>query len=405
MTARSGKRAAYRDQPRFFSLDQTTPRHGERPFAVAHLDHTELDIVLVSSITGKPLTKPYATFLTDAYSRRLLAVHVSYEPPSYRSVMMAFRLCVKRYGRLPQEIVVDHGPEFGSVYFEALLSQCFVTKISRPPQQPHFGSVIERIFGTTTSEFLNQLRGNTQASKVPRQMTREVDPKRLAIWTLERFAARLNEYIYEVYDVMEHPALFMSPREAYAQGMELAGARSHRVIAYSEAFLMQTRPTTRTGKAKIYRGRGITVNGLQYWHERMQASDIAGQTVPVRFEPFDMGVTYAYVDGQWIECIADAYAQVHGRSEKEWNLILDEWREHQRQHAHKRVTLNGPLLAHFLQQVEQEETFSLQHQREYEEQTLRSASLGPHPQLPRSDEIPPEFTIDLTNLRRLEEYR
>jgi putative transposase len=403
--ARHGKRAAYPDQPRFFSLDQTTPRHGERPFAVAHLDHTELDILLVSSITGKPLARPYATFLTDAYSRRLLAVHVSYEPPSYRSVMMAFRLCVQRYGRLPQEIVVDHGPEFGSVYFEALLSQCFVTKINRPPQQPHFGSVIERIFGTTTSEFLNQLRGNTQASKVPRQMTREVDPKRLAIWTLERFAARLTEYVYEVYDVMEHPALFMSPREAYAQGMELAGARSHRVIAYSEAFLMQTRPTTRTGKAKIYRGRGITVNGLQYWHERMQASDIAGQTVPVRFEPYDMGVTYAYIDGQWLECIADAYAQVHGRSEKEWNLILEEWREHQRQHAHKRVTLNGPLLAHFLQQVEQEETFSLQHQREYEEQALRSASLGPHPQLPRSDEIPPEITIDLTNLRRLEEYR
>jgi putative transposase len=109
--------------------------------------------------------------------------------------MMAFRLCVKRFGRLPQEIVVDHGPEFGSVYFEALLAQCFVTKINRPPQQPHFGSVIERLFGTTTSEFLNQLRGNTQASKAPRQMTREVDPKRLAVWTLERFAARLTEYV------------------------------------------------------------------------------------------------------------------------------------------------------------------------------------------------------------------
>jgi putative transposase len=150
---------------------------------------------------------------------------------------------------------------------------------------------------------------------------------------------------------MEHPALFMSPREAHEQGMELAGARSHRAIAYSEAFLMQTKPTTRTGKAKIYRGRGITINGSQYWHERMMASDVAGQTVPVRFEPYDMGVAYAYIDGQWLECVADAYAQVHGRSEKEWNLILDEWREHQRQHAQKRVTLNGPLLAQFLLQV------------------------------------------------------
>jgi putative transposase len=150
---------------------------------------------------------------------------------------------------------------------------------------------------------------------------------------------------------------------------------------------MQTRPTTRTGKAKVYRGRGITINGLQYWHERMMASDVAGQTVPVRFEPYDMGVAYVYIDGHWLECIADAYAQVHGRSEKEWNLILDEWREHQRQHAHKRVTLNGPLLAQFLQQVEQEETFSLQHEREYEEQALRRACLRSHPQLPRSDEV------------------
>ncbi|HEU5375352.1 MAG TPA: hypothetical protein VFV38_07940 [Ktedonobacteraceae bacterium] len=198
-----GKRAAYPDQPRIYSLDRTTPRHGDRPFALAHLDHTLLDIYLISSITGKPLAKPYATFLTDAYSRRMLAVHVSYEPPSSRSVMMAFRLCVQRYGRLPQEIVVDHGPEFGRVYFEALLFQCFVTKMNRSPQQPHFGSVIERIFGTTTSEFLNQLRGNTQARKEPRQMTREVDPQRLAVWTLERFAARLTEYVYEVYDVIE----------------------------------------------------------------------------------------------------------------------------------------------------------------------------------------------------------
>ncbi len=39
---RLGRRAAYAEQP-FFWLDQTTPRHGARPFALAHLDHTELD--------------------------------------------------------------------------------------------------------------------------------------------------------------------------------------------------------------------------------------------------------------------------------------------------------------------------------------------------------------------------
>ncbi len=151
---RRGKRAAYALDPAFAYLDQTTPRHGERPLERAHLDHTELDIVLVSSVTGKPLARPWATFLTDAYSRRILACYVTYDSPSYRSAMMAFRLCVKQYGRLPQELVVDRGPEFGSVYFETLLTRCFVTKLERPAQQPRFGSVIERLFGKTNTELI-----------------------------------------------------------------------------------------------------------------------------------------------------------------------------------------------------------------------------------------------------------
>src|SRR5207244_9288381 len=57
--ARHGRRAAYRDQPRIYYLDQTTPRHGERPIAVAHLSQTELDIELFSSVTSQRLPNPY----------------------------------------------------------------------------------------------------------------------------------------------------------------------------------------------------------------------------------------------------------------------------------------------------------------------------------------------------------
>jgi len=155
------------------------------------VDHTELDIVLISSITGKPLGKPWATFLTGAYSRRILACYVTYDPPSYRSVMMVFRECVKRHQRLPQACMVDRGSEFGSVYFETLLTRYLVTKKDRPASHPRTGSVIERLFGTVTTHLLHQWWGNTQATQKSRQMTREVDPKRLAVWTLERFSARL----------------------------------------------------------------------------------------------------------------------------------------------------------------------------------------------------------------------
>src|SRR5258708_23919038 len=51
------------------------------------------------------------------------------------------------------------------------------------------------LFGTAQTEFVYTLLGNTQARKRPRQMTSEVDPKYLAVWTLERFSARLCQYV------------------------------------------------------------------------------------------------------------------------------------------------------------------------------------------------------------------
>jgi putative transposase len=401
---RLGRRAAYATQPFIWHLEHRTPRHGERPFALAHVDHTELDIELVSSVSGKPLGRPWGTLLIDAYSRRILAVYVTYDPPSYRSAMMAFRLCVQRHQRLPQELVVDHGPEFGSVYFETLLARYFITKKERPAAHPRFGSVVERLFGTTTTALLNQLRGNTQATKTPRQMTREVDPKRLAVWTLERFAARLSAWAYEIYDQLEHPALGQSPREAFAQGVQRAGARPHRLIPYSDDFIMLTRPTTRTGHAKVHPSRGLTVNWLHYWHPVMRSPQIAGRTVPVRYEPFDMSVVYAFVDGQWLECIADAFAQVHGRSEREWQLILDEWRAQQRQHGQKRVHVNGVLLGQFLEEMAIEEQVLVQRQRDLEGRAIREAIAG-RQGAGVLQHLGEEESIDLATIPQYEAYR
>lgn len=407
IAARRGRRAAYATQP-FYWLDQTSPRHGERPFALAHLDHTELDIELISSVTGKPLGKPWASFLTDANTRRILACYVTYDPPSYRSVMMAFRECVKRHQRLPQECFVDRGPEFGSVYFETLLTRYFVTKKDRPASHPRMGSVVERLFGTATTQLLHQLLGNTQGSRHPRLMTREVDPKRLAVWTLDRFAARLCQYAYEVYDQLDHPALGQSPREAFAQGMQLAGMRLHRLIPYSEEFLLLTCPSTRTGCAKLDGARGIVINGLRYWNPLMRSSPEAGRCVPVRYEPFDMSIAYAFIDGQWLKCTADAFVQVQGRSEREWQLILDEWRAQQRQHGKKRVSVNGALLAQFLEEITTEEQLLLQQLRDLEGVPVREAIVGQRYQVLKSSESQAQEDdeeLDLAALPQYEEYR
>jgi len=404
---REGTRAAYPFKDYAHETERTVSRHGSYAWAMAHLDHTELNLVLCDSRTGQPLGKCWLTLLILSHPRRIAAYHLTFDPPSYRSVMMALRECVRRHQRLPQECFVDRGPEFGSAYFETLLTRYFVTKKDRPPAQPRTGSVIERLFGTTTTQLLHQLRGNTQASKTPRQMTREVDPRRLAVWTLDRFSARLCQYAYEVYDQMDHPALGQSPREAFAQGIQLAGMRLHRLLAYSEDFLMLTRPTTRTGSAKVDPSRGIVVNGLRYWNPLMRSPLVAQSSVAVRYEPFDMSVVYAFIGDQWLECVADQILCVQGRSEREWNLLLDEWREQQRQHGQKRVNVNGPLLARFLEEVAMEEEVLLQQQRDLEGNSISEAIVGQRASVPTRSEQPEDDDdeLDLTSIPRYKEYR
>lgn len=180
---RKGRTAAYQVETFYWDLDQKTPRHGDRPLEIAHLDHTELDIELISQ-SGQVLGRPWMTLLSDAFSRRILAFYITFDAPSYRSFMMVLRECVRRLGRFPQSLVVDGGTEFGSTYFETLLARYECTKKTRPPAKARFGSICERLFGTANTRFVHNLLGNTQITRNVRQVTKSVDPKKHAIWLL-----------------------------------------------------------------------------------------------------------------------------------------------------------------------------------------------------------------------------
>ena len=301
---RQGKRAAYQHEAFYLELALTTPRHGDRPFEIGHIDHTLLDIELVCSHTGRNLGRPWGTFLSDAFSRRLLAVTLTFDPPSYRACMMVLRECVQRHGRLPQIVVVDGGHEFESVYFETLLARYECSKKTRPGAKPRFGSVCERLFGTTNTRFIYNLLGNTQITRNVRQVTKSVSPQEQACWTLGQFYTRLCEWAYEVYDTLDHPALGQSPHDAFAMGMAQGGQRPQRMIPYDETFRMLTLPTTRKGTAKIMPHLGVKINGLCYWSDALLDPEMEKTQVPIRYDPFDAGIAYAFLKGRWTQCLS-----------------------------------------------------------------------------------------------------
>ncbi|MEM9271564.1 MAG: Mu transposase C-terminal domain-containing protein [Cyanobacteria bacterium P01_F01_bin.143] len=366
---RQGRRAAYKHKEFYWQLDRTTPRHGDRPFEIGHIDHTELDIELVCSKTGRNLGRPWATFFNDAYSRKILAVYLTLDPPSYRSCLMALRICVKRHGRLPQIIVVDNGSEFNSTYFETLLATFEITKKQRPPAQARFGSVCERLFGTSNTQFVYNLQGNTQITRNVRQVTKSVNPKNQAIWTLAFLYDYLCHWAYEIYDTIDHPALHQSPREAFAQGMLQSGSRSHRMIPYNKDFCMLTLPTTSKGKAKVQPGNGVKINYIYYWSNQFRDPEIEKTLVPIRYDPFNVGIAYAYVKGQWVECISQYYADFQGHTEKELKLASSEIRKRNQNHT-KNNKISAKKLANFLASAEAQEALFKQRTNDLETQQV-----------------------------------
>ncbi len=362
--------------------------------------------------------------LMDAYSRRILAVYLTFDPPSYRSCMMALRICVARFSRLPQTSVVDGGKEFQSVYFETLLARYSVVKKTRPGGKPRFGSVIERLFGTTNTEFIYNLLGNTQATKQVRRLTKEVDPKRQAVWTLGDLYCFLKQWADEIYDTSDHAALGTTPHQIYLQGINVGGQRRSRYIAYNEEFLMATLPTTRLQKAKIRAGSGIKVNYIYYWNEAFRDPEVEGIKVPVRYDPFNIGVTYAYVKGRWVKCISQYYSIFEGHSEKELLLATSEIKR-ARKLTQASSTVSAKRLADFITNVQEHETLLIQRLKDIEaKQVINSLYVEETETVVR--DIPPNFvpivtsnlvqpenvatsvakpeSLDLSNLPVFEEY-
>lgn len=356
---RQGSRSAYPNEPLYWELEFTTPRHGDRPWAICHLDHTQLDIELVSSKTKALLGRPWVTFLSDAYSRRILAFHLTFDAPSYRSCMMVIRDCVSRHGRLPQCLVVDGGKEFSSVYFERLLAMYECTSKTRPGAKPRFGSVCERLFGTANTMFIHNLAGNTQMTKNPRLVTPNVNPRLHAVWTLGSLQEYLSNWIYKFYDLQEHPALGLSPKDTYEQSIIQTGLRPSRLIPYDETFRILTMPTTKKGTAKVIPNQGVKINHLYYWHNSFRNGSIEKTRVSVRYDPRDAGIAYAYVRKQWVRCISQYYSVFKGRSEREIQLATQELRQQYKQHS-KRFTITAKALAVFLEGTEITESILMQ---------------------------------------------
>lgn len=324
--ARHGNRVAYQNSEFVDVLYADTPVHGSRFLQYVHMDHTELDIELISLKTGKSLGRPWLSLAIDTFTRRIVGMYLSFDAPSYRSNMMLFRDIVRRHRRLPQFVVVDNGADFRSHDFDRFANLMHIHVRYRPAGRPRHGSVMERIFGRVHSEYVHNLAGNTKATKKVRQITGKFLPSRLAEWCLEYLYYGLEYWAFEHYDTEVHSALGLPPRGAYERSLASAGQRSHRIVTLTRDFLILTCPTvSRLGKRKVDRQRGIKVhNHFFYWCPELRDPKLHGRYVPVRYDPWDASTVYVQINDRWFAAQCKALV-AHGQmTEKERELIADE---------------------------------------------------------------------------------
>ncbi|SPB14786.1 integrase catalytic region [Caballeronia novacaledonica] len=391
---RQGKRAAYQEDVFIDVLYYDTPVHGSRPFQYVHIDHTELDIELISSRTGKPLGRPWLTLAVDAWSRRIVAFYLTFDTPSYHSVMMVVRDIVRRFGRLPEFIIVDNGRDFMTLAFATFLRVMGTQLRFRPAGQPRHGAVLERMFGRLNTEYIHNLAGNTKATKNVRMVSGSHLPKNLAEWTLRSLYYGLQHWACEYYDQETHPALDESPRDAFRRGVRENGHRPQRHIVFNRDFLIATcPPVDRSGVRTVNPQRGVKYDHRYYANTVFKSSNVAGESLPVRYDPWDGASVYIRLKNEWVQASCRSLHGLGQLTDIEKRALTSEYRSHYKapdddeQHAQR--------LREFMQVFTPKGALALELERQSENKglynSLGMASIEPiaEPRRPRLPSEPP----------------
>ena len=174
---------------------------------------------------------------------------------------------------------------------------------------------------------------------------------------------------------------------------------------------MRILPSSPRGTGKIDPNTGIQVQYIRYWHDCFRDSDVAGQSVSVKYDPEDASVIYAFIRGRWVQCLSENSGIFRGKSRKEILLASREL-SRQMQVASKGRSITAGKLAHFLESaLETEETLR---QRRKDAELMRSLNgagfsvvEGSYPEIPmhRPDSLPKKENLGgiIESLRRRSE--
>ena len=245
------------------------------PLEQVQIDHTVVDLIVVDERDRQPIGRPYLTVAIDTFTRCVIGLVVTLEAPSALSVglCLAHAACDKRpwledlgldmdwpMGGKPRQLYLDNAPEFRS---EALRRGCEQHGIGldyRPPGQPHYGGIVERVIGTAMRMVHDELPGTTFSNPEQRGDT---DPERTAVLTL-RELERWLALAVGTYHGTVHGSLLQPPAARWAEAVAQGGPPT--VVTHAAAFLIDFLPVIRRTLTRT----GFVIDHIRYYADALK---------------------------------------------------------------------------------------------------------------------------------------
>ncbi|WBV55327.1 DDE-type integrase/transposase/recombinase [Chryseobacterium daecheongense] len=219
------KEARYKYEPIKSNYEEAT-----FPLSIVQIDHTLLDIILVDELERKAYKRPWITVAIDIYSRMVIGLYLSYDPPGAIGTGMCIsnsilpkELWLERIGvsanwpcwGVMDSLHLDNAKEFHGKMLRDACDNYGISLKYRPIATPHYGGHIERLLGTFASEIHN-LPGTTFSNEQERKNYKSEENSSLTLSELERW---LITYITKIYHTRTHSSLGISPLKKYEDGI------------------------------------------------------------------------------------------------------------------------------------------------------------------------------------------
>ena len=232
-------------------------------------DHTPVDVIVVDERHRLPAGRPYLTVAIDVASRCVVGMVVTLEAPSATSVGLCLahaaadkRPWLERLGAeavwpmsgKPFELHVDNAAEFRSEALRRGCEQHGIRLRYRPPGQPHFGGIVERLIGTMM-QMIHELPGTTFSSTADRG---GYDSIARAVLTLRELQLWLALAV-ACYHAEVHESLGRTPAAVWAEKAAETGTPP--TVASETAFLVDFLPVIRRTLTRS----GFVIDHVQYY--------------------------------------------------------------------------------------------------------------------------------------------